>query len=79
MKNLVFANIPHDCKEDELQDWLERKGFTVVKLHLVRDVVTSTSPSFARVQVADDGQSAAVEVLHRQELRGYKVLVRAVI
>jgi hypothetical protein len=79
MNNLVFANIPHDCKEDELQDWLERKGFTVVTLHLVRDAVTSTSPAFARVQVQGDGHTEAVEVLHRQELRGYRVLVRAVI
>jgi hypothetical protein len=76
MKTLVFANIPHDCREDELQLWLEERGFTVARLRLIRDLVSSTSPAFARVQLAG-GEQSPVDVLNRQELRGHKVLVRA--
>jgi len=76
MNTLVFANIPHDCREDELQLWLEEKGYTVTRLRLIRDVVTSTSPAFARVQLDDVKDQSPVEALNRQEFRGYRVLVR---
>jgi len=79
MNSLVFANIPHDCREDELQQWLEEKGFTVAALRVIRDIVSSTSPAFARVQLTSlGGDRSPVERLNRQELRGYKVLVRSV-
>jgi hypothetical protein len=77
VNTLVFANIPHDCREDELQLWLEEKGYTVNRLRLIRDIVTSTSPAFARVQLAGGEDRSPVEVLNRQEFRGYRVLVRA--
>jgi hypothetical protein len=77
MNTLVFANIPHDCREDELTLWLEEKGYTVARLRLIRDIVTSTSPAFARVQLAGGKDQSPVEALNRQEFRGYRVLVRA--
>ncbi len=77
MNALVFANIPHDCHEDELRRWVEEKGFIVTNLRMIRDTVSGSSPAFARIELASrtPGRSA-VELLNRQEIRGQRVLVR---
>ena len=77
MNSLVFANIPHDCREDEFRYWLEEKGFNVAALRLIYDIASSTSPAFARVQLISPPERSAIEALDRQELRGHKVYVRA--
>ena len=78
MNSLVFANIPHDCREDELQHWLEEKGFTVTTLTVIRDTVSCTSPAFARVQLTSlTEDQSPIDTLNRQDLRGHKILVRA--
>jgi len=78
MYKLVFANIPHDCREEELQRWVEERGFTVTNLRLIRDSVSSSSPAFARIQLTAVFEgSSPVETLNHQELRGRRLLVRS--
>jgi len=78
VNTLVFANIPHDCHESELQRWIEERGFTVTALRLIRDSVSYSSPAFAHIEMATPSAVLlATQRLNGQELRGKKVLVRS--
>ena len=76
MDNLLFANIPHNCNDDELRRWIEERGFKVSGLRLIRDVVTSSSPAFARVQLNTPAADAAVTALDQQPFGGRRLQVR---
>jgi len=76
MENLLFANIPHDCKDDELRAWIEARGFKVRALKLIRDVVSGSSPSFARVQLSTSADDASIGALDRQPFGGRCLQVR---
>ena len=77
MDNLLFANIPHSCKDDELRNWIEARGFTVAGLKLIRDVVSGTSPSFAHVQLASTPfNGGAIQALDRQAFGDRRLYVR---
>src|SRR5437899_11072044 len=74
---LLFSNVPFDCSDDLLSRWIEARGYAVLNVKVIRDVVSGTSPSFAHVQLAhtiklDD----ATRDLDGQTLHGGKVHVR---
>ena len=75
MDNLLFANIPHHCKDDDLRTWIEARGFEVNDLRLIRDVVSGTSPSFARVTVTKNTFDG-VRVMDQQPFLGRRLFVR---
>ena len=51
MDNLLFANIPQVYKDDDLRAWIVEHGFEVRTVRLIRDTVSNSSPSFARVEL----------------------------
>ena len=51
MPRLFLTNIPYDCEDGELQDWLEAQGLSVDSLRVVRDLVAGVSPAFGYVSV----------------------------
>ena len=76
MDNLLFANIPHNCNDDDLRVWIEQHGFTVNGLKLVRDAVSGSSPAFARVQVHREAANDAVTVLDQKPFGNRRLYVR---
>ena|SRR5579884_1795596 len=71
MNGLLIANIPYDCQEPELREWMEAKGCRVSSLRLISDLVTGTSPLFAQVQLWNAGETAKLaRCLDGQPLRG---------
>jgi hypothetical protein len=52
----LFSNVPFDCSEDLLRQWIEDQGYLVLGVTLVQDLVSGTSPSFARVQLTRAAQ-----------------------
>jgi RNA recognition motif-containing protein len=77
MPRLFLTNIPYDCADGELRDWLEAHGFFVDSLRVIRDNVAGVSPAFgyASVRGADD-HIDAIRILDGQHLRGRKLEVR---
>jgi len=73
---LLFSNVPADCLDDYLWEWVEARGYRVSSLKLIRDQVSGTSPSFAHVQLMNVGK---IEEAHRslngQDLQGRRVQV----
>ncbi len=76
MDNLLFANIPHSAKDDDLRTWIESRGFKVSGLRMIRDVVSNSSPSFARVEIHPAAEESAVRALNQQSFDGRRIYVR---
>jgi len=77
MNNLLLANIPYSCNDAELRSWIEEHGFKVDKVQLIRDMVSGSSPSFARVKLDTSTPSeGAVQVLHQKPLGDRRIYVR---
>ena len=77
MARLFISNIPCDCQDAELRDWLEAQGFGVDSLRLVRDLVAGVSPAFGYVSLRVGVKDAdPIEVLNGQNLKGRQLQVR---
>jgi RNA recognition motif-containing protein len=75
MTRLFLTNIPYDCQESELRQWIEARGFDVDSIRLVRDLVAGVSPAFGYVSVRG-GTADAIQVLDGQHLNGRKLFVK---
>ena len=77
MTRLFLTNIPYDCHENQLQRWIESRGFEVDSVRLVRDQVAGVSPSFGYVSVRTRTAAGdVIEVLDGQPLNGRRVHVK---
>jgi RNA recognition motif-containing protein len=77
MARLFLTNIPYDCHETDLQDWIEAHGFDVASVQLIRDQVSGASPAFGYVSLR--GELHATDVitsLDGQNMNGRKLQVR---
>jgi RNA recognition motif-containing protein len=70
MKTLFLVNVPHNCSDAELTNWVRSSGIEVKKVRLVRDLVAGVSPSFAYVEISEKTPLAeAVRKLNGQTIR----------
>jgi RNA recognition motif-containing protein len=77
MSKLFFVNIPYNCSDRELQEWVESRGIKTRSIRIVRDLVAGVSPAFGYVELKDDSQiPEAVSVLNGKKMRNQIVLVR---
>src|SRR5215510_8055987 len=51
MTRLFLTNIPYDCEETDLQQWIEARGFDVESVRLIRDLVAGVSPACGYVSL----------------------------
>jgi hypothetical protein len=79
MTRLLLVNLPHDCSEREVQQWVESEGFAVQDLRVVRDLVAGVSPAFAYVTLNNEGELASAQkVLDGKTLRTRRLGVKRV-
>ena len=77
MPTLFLSNIPYDCHDAELRQWIEMRGFRVESVRIVKDLVSGVSPSFAYIEVHDfDKDINAIQLLNGQSLRGRMIQVK---
>jgi RNA recognition motif-containing protein len=70
MGTLFMTNIPHNCTDTELRDWVQSSDIAVKRLRMIRDIVAGVSPSFAYVEIADKTTIAdAVRRLNGRNIR----------
>ncbi len=70
MYSRMVANIPHDCESEEILSWIEAHGVRVRTLKVISDLVSRTSPEFARVQLTNANETdRAARLLDGQRLR----------
>jgi RNA recognition motif-containing protein len=76
VSTLFMMNVPYNCTESELKDWVEVTGIEVKAVRLIRDLVAGVSPAFAYVEIGDTrGISEAVDKLNGQIIRDRVILV----
>ena len=75
MSTLFMMNVPYNCTESELKDWVETAGIPVRSVRLIRDLVAGVSPAFAYVDISEPARIAeAVEKLNGHII-GNRVLI----
>ena len=77
MSKLFFVNIPYNCSDRELQEWVESRGFKTRSIRIVRDLVAGVSPAFGYVELQDDTQThEAIHILNGKKMRNQTILVK---
>src|SRR5438046_7789145 len=77
MSKLFFVNIPYNCSDRELQEWVESRGFKTRSIRIVRDLVAGVSPAFGYVELKDvSSVREAVDTLNGKRMRNQVVTVK---
>src|SRR6478672_3637784 len=77
MSKLFFVNIPYNCTDRELQEFVESRGIPTRSIRIVRDLVAGVSPAFGYVELTDDtALSEAISILNGKRLRNQIISVR---
>ncbi len=76
MSTLLMTNVPHNCSDTELTDWVESSGIHVKQVRLIKDLVAGVSPSFAYVEITEATPLAdAVQKLNGRCIRERTIAV----
>ena len=74
---LFFVNVPYNCSEQELREWIESRGIETIAIRIIRDLVSGVSPAFAYATLSDDSEiQLAVSALNGTRLRNHVLTVR---
>jgi len=77
MSKLFLVNIPYNCSDGELQEWVESRGIETRSIRIVRDLVAGVSPAFGYVELRDDSRTQeAISVLNGKKMRNQTILVK---
>jgi RNA recognition motif-containing protein len=73
---LFFTNVPYNCSDRELKEWIESCGIDAVAIRIIRDLVSGVSPAFAYAAMKDDAQiDEAVSALNGKRMRNQIITV----
>jgi RNA recognition motif-containing protein len=76
VSTLFMMNVPYNCTESDLKDWIETSGIPVKSVRMIRDLVAGVSPAFAYVDISEPGRIAeAVEKLNGHIIGNRVVIV----
>jgi hypothetical protein len=79
LTRLLLSNVPVDCSDECLKEWVEEHGYPVLSVKLIHDAVSRTSPSFAHVQLLTFAKlDEAAHALNGQALKGRLIQVKKV-
>jgi len=77
MAKLFFVNIPYNCSDRELQEWVEARGVEITSVRIVRDLVAGVQPAFGYVDLKPEADvEAAITALNGKRIRSQTVLVK---
>jgi RNA recognition motif-containing protein len=76
MGTLFMVNVPHNCSDNELADWVRSSGIEVKNVRVIRDLVAGVSPCFAYVEISGGIPVAdAVRKLNGHNIRERVIMV----
>jgi len=74
--HLLFANVPYDCSDEELREWIESRGVETESIHIIRDLVSGVSPAFAYAGLKNEAEiERAVLTLNGMPMRNQRLVV----
>jgi len=76
MARLYIGNLPHLTADQELQAWIESRGFKVESVQVIKDLDTGASRGFAFVELPEvlDAEEA-VSALNGERMEGHNLRV----
>jgi RNA recognition motif-containing protein len=73
---LFFTNVPYNCSDRELKEWIESRGIDAVAVRIIRDLVSGVSPAFAYASLKDEAQiDVAISALNGKKMRNQIIAV----
>ena len=76
MSRLYIGNLPHVTAEQELQAWIEQRGFKVETVQVIRDLDSGASRGFAFAELPEVLHAQeAVDALNGQKMEGQNLRV----
>jgi hypothetical protein len=76
--HLLLTNLPCNCSDLELKEWIESRGFQTGAIRIVSDFVSGASPAFGYVELKTDvTTSEAIAALNGKILGRQNVWVTA--
>ena len=74
---LFFVNIPYNCSDRELREWIESRGIETESVRIIRDLVAGVSPAFAYADLKDHTRlDEAMSVLNGKKMRNQTIMVK---
>ncbi len=74
--HLYFVNVPYNCSDHELREWIESRGIETRSIRIIHDLVSGVSPAFAYALLKSEVEIArAVSELNGQKMRNQIVTV----
>lgn len=78
MPTLFLVNLPHDCTEQDVRQFVRGHGCTVCSIKLITDDVAHASPSFAYAELPETADVEEVAAaLNGEKLRGRPITAKA--
>jgi len=79
MAEIFLTNLPHDCAEPELKEWVESRGIEVKSTRIILDLVSGVAPAFGYIEIVDAALlKAGAAVLNGRKLRNNTILAKPV-
>lgn len=73
---LYFVNVPYNCSETELKEWIESQGIQTRSIRIIHDLEMGVSPAFAYVELRDNVVTKeAISALNGKRCRNQPVQV----
>ena len=74
---LFLMNLPYNCSERELKEWIESRGIDVESIRIIRDLVSGASPAFGYAVLKDHTRlEEAITALNGKWMRNQAVAVQ---
>jgi len=74
---VFLTNIPYNCSDRELQEWIQSAGVEVESVRLIQDLVSGASPAFAYAVLRDHKQlEHAIVTLNGKRIRNQVITVQ---
>jgi RNA recognition motif-containing protein len=79
MAEIFLTNLPHDCSDHELREWVETRGIEVKSTRIILDLETGVAPAFGYVEIQNaEIVKAGAASLNGRKLRTNTVMAKPV-
>ena len=79
MAEIFLTNLPHDCSDRELREWVESRGIEVRSTRIILDLETGVAPAFGYVEIQNaEFVKAGAASLNGRKLRTNTVMAKPV-
>ena len=79
MAEIFLTNLPHDCSDYELREWVESRGIEVKSTRIILDLETGVAPALGYVEIRDpDFVKTGAASLNGRKMRSNKVMAKPV-